>query len=116
VADGSREGPELPRDHPIRVQARAERAQRERAAWAFEAIERLTPGEQLGLADWLFALLCEGEPPPAFFTTDLAAQADLWAAWASPMELRCYFRACWRHLAPADRAVFVRWIAGRRAA
>ena len=53
------------------------------------------------LAEAVLADLRRGAPPPPF--TDVAAEARLWAAWASPDERRAYAAATLHRLSPRER-------------
>ena len=52
-----------------------------------------------------------GTPVPPM--DGLAAEAALWADWASPEEIKAYFAACWHRLPQKNRHAFAAKCGGR---
>lgn len=55
-----------------------------------------------------------GAPIPPLLSAMDEAQA--WAEWASPLEVKAYVLACFNAMPPKDQAGFLAYVAGRDAA
>ncbi|MDQ1848542.1 hypothetical protein Q9299_09615 [Gemmobacter fulvus] len=55
-----------------------------------------------------------GAPIPPLLSAMDEAQA--WAEWASPLEVKAYALACFNAMSPEDKAAFLRFVTGRSAA